>query len=114
MPAPETTKTAGFVYISPTMLKALVFIAAIVPGTAFLPSALPLPGKIHNLKCYQNTRKAGNDLLGLRMGWLDAFTIDKMYGAAPGSKVDQVFDSIQCSLFIFEKFCIVGALIGLC
>ena len=76
------------------MLKALVFIAAIVPGTAFLPSALPLPGKIHNLKCYQNTRKAGNDLLGLRMGWLDAFTIDKMYGAAPGSKVDQVFYSM--------------------
>ena len=74
------------------MLKALIVVAAVVPATAFLASPSRLPIGNRGFQCSQSARKTGSDRLALRMGWLDGFTVDKMYGAAPGSKVDQVMD----------------------
>jgi hypothetical protein len=75
------------------MHRAFILCAAVVPAAAFLPAASFLPSKNIGSRCLslqQDARKSDSNRFALRMGWLDGFTLDKMYGAAPGSKVDQV------------------------
>ena len=64
-------------------------LAVVQHVAAFLPST-PAAGFLrHDLSASSSCPRARAPL-ALRMGFLDQFTVDKMYGSVPGSKVDKV------------------------